>query len=288
MDWDDLQLVLAISRGGTLSAASSTLKVAHTTVSRRLRNCEAALGVQLFDRLPDGLRPTAAGEDLLRVAEHVEDELLAAESRLVGRDIELHGALRVSTLDMLFMVARDAFASFIERYPKIELTVTAPMAPVSLTRREADVAIRLTDAPPEGLVGRRLGKMKFAVFAAPSLVEQIGPDGGYDDYPWIGIDERIEDRSMTEWRRHNAPHAKIVARVDDNSVLVRQMLLVGIGAFFLPVWEGKKLGLQRVSAEEVAADVWILTHRDLKHASRVRAFLDHMGTKLSAILATAE
>lgn len=287
MNWDDLRYILAVSRGRTLSTAASSLGVTHTTVSRRLGACEKDLGVRLFDRMTDGLHTTAAGDELVQVAESLESKVLAAEGRIVGRDIQLSGPLRVSTLDILFAIGRQAFASFVERFPGVDLTITTPIEPVSLTRREADVALRLSSSPPEGLVGRRVGKLAFAVFASSELFNAIGEDASYAAYPWIGMDEQLDARWMTAWLSANAPGAKVVVRIDENAMLTRQMILAGVGVFFLPAWEGEALGLKRVGPvlTDIATDVWLLTHPDLRHASRIRAFLDHMGAAFPPLLA---
>lgn len=149
MDWDDLRYVLAISRDRTLSRAAISLGASHTTVGRRVRALELKLGVRLFDQTPDGFMPTAAGQDIADVAERMEGDVLSLEGRVLGRDARLQGRLRVATMDILFRRYHDAFSSFMVRYPSVELTVTSSDNEVSLTRREADVALRMTSSPPE-------------------------------------------------------------------------------------------------------------------------------------------
>lgn len=155
VDWDELRYVLAVARDRTLMRAAVTLGVAHTTVGRRLKSLEDQLGVQLFDRTPEGLIATAAGEDLAAVAEQVEGEVLSVKGRVLGRDAQLQGKLRVSTVDTLFFGFESTFTSFMARYPSIDLTIATSSERVSLTRREADVVLRLSNAPPENLVGAR-------------------------------------------------------------------------------------------------------------------------------------
>lgn len=290
LKWDDLQFILAVSRGGTLSAAASSLGVAHTTVSRRLQLCEEHLGVRLFDRTPEGFHATPAGEDLTELAERVEGEVLSAEGRVMGRDVELRGSLRFSTLDFLFVASQPAFRSFITRYPNIDVTVTTPMDPVSLNRREADVALRLTESPPPGLVGRRMGKLQFAVYASHELVARVGAEKGYSAYPWLGMDTRLEfSRWLDEWLATNAPGAQVVARIDENSMVTRSMISAGFGAFFLPILEGDAMGLHRVGPilSEHTTSVWLLTLPALRATSRVQAFMEHMGAELPILLEPA-
>lgn len=277
MDWDELRYVLALARSRTLSAAGASLRVTHTTVSRRLGTLEARLGVRLFDRTPDGFLPTPAGQDLIHVAEQVEDEVLAVESRIQGRDAQLGGALRVSMVDYLFLGVHEAFSTFIERYPGVELTLTASDAQVSLLRREADVVLRLTDRPGENLIGRRLADVRFAPYASQTLVERYGADAPLGAYPWVAWDERLDGRWIHAWLAENAPGARIAVRIDENAILRRQAVCSGMGAFFLPCFEGDGLpGVVRLREPIFMRPLWLLTLPELRHTTRVRAFRDHL------------
>ncbi len=290
MDWDDLRYVLAISRDQTLSRASISLGVTHTTVGRRLRTVEQALGVRLFDRTPDGFTPTAAGQDIAQVAERLEGEVLSLEGRVLGRDAQLQGTLRVSTLDLLFRCHHAAFSSFMARYPSIELTVTSTDEEVSLTRREADVALRMTNAPPEHLVGRKLGRVEFAVFASRALVERVGVDAPYDAFPWLHWDERLNMRWLDQWLAKHAPKATIAMRVGPGTPMLRQAILAGIGVHFLAEFEGASdPELRRIGPIDPSfgRDLWLLTLPDLRHTNRIRAFMDHMDECVRAARPTA-
>ncbi|MCB9594616.1 MAG: LysR family transcriptional regulator [Sandaracinaceae bacterium] len=279
MDWDELRYLLALRRSGTLAKAAKQLGVTHTTVGRKLRAIESRLGVRLFDRTPDGFVATVAGQDLVTVAERVEAEVLAAENRVLGRDAQLQGSLRVSTMDMVYAGFHDLFASFVARYPLVELTVTTPLERVSLTRREADVAIRMTNRPPEHLVGRRIGRVQFAVYAAESLMEAVGPDAKLGDYPWIGWDERMDTRWFDGWLAANAPGARIVMRFDDSARSRELAIRTGLGVHFMACFEGDALpGVVRISEvdEAFSHDLWLLTLDELRSTTRVRALLDHL------------
>jgi DNA-binding transcriptional LysR family regulator len=278
MDWDDLRYVLALHRGGTLTDAASALGVTRTTVGRRLKEIEERLAVRLFDRTIDGLAPTAAGDDLFEAALRVEGEVLAAEGRLLGRDVALRGRLRVSTVDFLFERFHDVFSTFMERYPQVELTVGVTNEQVSLLRREADVALRLGNAPAEHLAGRRLGRMQIEVYAARSLVERMGPGARLQDYPWLHPDERSDGRWLERWLAQHAPGARVAMRTDHYSV-TRKAVSAGIGIYFLACFDGDadpdlvRLGA-RLTGE--ARDLWVLTLPDLRHNSRIRAFIEHV------------
>lgn len=279
MEWDDLRYVLALARGRTLSVAARKLGVSHSTVGRRLRAIEKRLGVRLFDQKPDAFTTTASGQDLVEVAEKVEAQVLSLEGRVLGRDEQLEGKLRVSAMDLLFRRHAPDFASFITKYPGVELTVTASDDPVSLTKREADVALRLTNAPPEYLVGRRLERVDFAVYGSRRLVKKLGPKARYDDFPWLHWDERLNPRWLDGWLAKHAPKAKLAMRIDMSSVVFRDAIARGIGVHFLACFEGDAdPALARIGPihREFSRDVWLLTLPELRTTSRVRAFMAHL------------
>lgn len=279
MDWDDLRYVLAVSREQSLSLAAARLGVAHTTVGRRVRAIEEALGVRLFDKTPDAFVPTEAGQDIAEVAERMEGEVLSLEGRVFGRDNQLEGKLRVTTMDLVFRGYHGAFASFVAKYPSIDMTLTFSDTHASLARREADIALRLTSSPPEQLVGRKVGRVDFAVYGRRELVEAAGPDAPLDAFPWLHWDEKLGMSWLDDWLAERAPEARIAMRMGGTSTDVREVVAAGIGVHFLAVFDGDNdPRLTRIGPVEKAysRDVWLLTLPDLRHTGRIRAFMKHM------------
>ncbi len=278
MNWEDMRHILALFRAGTFSGAAQDLGVVRTTVGRRLRTMEADLGVRLFDQTPEGFLPTAAGADLVEVATRVETEMLAAEARVKGQDAALHGALRVSTLDFVYQGFVDVFHSFIVRYPGVNLSVCATYDNVSLRRREADIALRLSNNPDEHLVGRRLGELTFGIYGQRELVERIGVDAAPNQFPWLGPDKgSSDDGGLDELIQMHAPGAKMVIRLDGYPVL-RASINAGMGIHFLPCLDGDAdPGLLRIGEPltDVKRYLWVLTLPELRTNIRVRALMDH-------------
>lgn len=280
MNWDDLRFVLALSRHRSHNQAAAHLKATHTTVGRRLRALEVALGTRLFDRTPDGYVPTSTGAEVAAAAERVEGELLALEARVLGGDARLQGKLRVTTMDIFFRRYHAAFRSFIERHPDVELTLICSDEEASLTRREADVALRLTNKPPENLVGRKVARVEFAIYGQRDLVARLKrARGGLAAFPWLHWDERLDPRWLDEWLGRRAPGARIALRVDVASLALREIVAAGIGVHFLATFEGDSdPRLARIGSVDPAysRDLWLLTLPELRGTTRVRAFLDHM------------
>lgn len=281
MDWNSVRFVVALADHRRLVQAATSLGVARTTVGRRVRELEEDLGVRLFERTRDGYIPTEAGLELVAVGRRVEQQLVAAEQQLRGRDAQLSGALRVSTLDLLFSSLQGAFASFLHRYPEIELTVTTTSAQVSLTQGDADVVLRLSASPGEHLVGRRVGKVAFAVYASSELVARVGQGAPLSAFPWVGWDDARSDKHLAGWLKEHAPGARVAMRIEENFLVLRRAVEAGAGAHFLPCFDAdsdERLVRLSPALPELARDLWLLTTPDLRHNRRVRCFMQHMET----------
>lgn len=278
MNWDDLQVVLALARERTFFGAGAVLGTTHTTVARRFRAFERSLGVRLFDRGDEGLAPTLAGLKVIESAERTEAELFELEARLLGGDRQLDGPLRVSTNELLFDLHRKTFASFLARHPGITLTISCRDEEASLRRREADVALRLSNAPHETLVGRRVGRVDFAVYASKALARRVGERAAWAAWPWLHWDERVGAPWLDAWLAEHAKGATVSMRVDLGTFALREAIRAGFGVHFLACTQGDADGqLTRVGPVQRAfsRDVWLLTLKEVRTTTRVRAFLDH-------------
>ena len=291
MDWSDLSYVLALGRGGTMSAAGSTLGVNHTTVSRRIHALQGELGRPLFVSTPAGWQMTAMGESVFATAERMELEVMDLERALLGEEDHLTGTLRISSLNMFFGLFRDAFVEFSRRHPGITLELTSGSQAVNLTRREADVVLRATNAPPEHLVGRRVGTLRYAVYASEELCARAGlpAEGLLDDaqlqrLPWIAWDTSMGARLSEEWMREHVPNASVVARYDDPTVKTHH-LAAGAGAALMSGFAMRDhANLRRLSdeLEGMSIDIWLLTHPDLRRAARVQTFMEFLSGAIRA------
>ena len=279
--WDDLRVVLAIGRGGSLSAAARKLGVNHSTVFRRLGALEERLGARLFERLAEGYHPTAAGEELAATAARIEAEVTGARRRLGGQDTRLSGTLRLTAPDdMAEHLLMAPLARFAARYPEIRLEIVIDNRMLSLTRREADVALRPTLHPPERLVGRRAGRLTSAVYGTEGAGDLAGPEAR-----WIAWDEGAGPPATTRWLAREVPDRRIAYR---SSSLLNQMSAcrAGLGLALLPCFLGDPVpGLSRVlePRPEWDSELWLLTHPDLRHQARVRALTDFLFQQLRAL-----
>ena len=266
-----------------MAGAARVLGVNQTTVFRRLNAMEKRLGVRLFERLPDGYLLTTAGEYLLPAAERVEDEVSAAELRLAGEDLRPSGSIRLTTTeDLMVAFLQPHIAEFRQQYPNIHLEVVVGNLLFDITRREADIAIRPTDRPPEHLVGRNLGAIGWAVYASTDYLRANGSctdPAQLAGHAIICADENLAGIDATRWMMRHVDERDIVFRSD--SLLVQlSAVREGIGIAILPCFLGDaERRLRRVLGPVNTADTggcWILTHPQLRHVARVRAFMNHI------------
>jgi DNA-binding transcriptional LysR family regulator len=286
--WDDLRLVLAVGRAEGLVGAAAALGVNHSTVFRRLNALEAGLGVALFERLPGGYRPTEAGERALAAAERVEAEAAALDRDLTGRDARLQGRLRVTCSETLaYRLLTAELARFAELHPGIVVELVVDNRQLDLSRREADVALRATRPAQGDLFGRKLASMAWAVYGAPAYLARRGAPATLDElgrHRIVGWGETALPVRAAAWLAETVPAAAVAYRT---SSLVNQLTAAreGVGLAALPCYlADPEPGLRRVlgPVPELARELWLITHRDLRRTARVRAFMESVGEGLLA------
>lgn len=282
--WDDLRLVLAVFREGTLSGAARRLGVTHSTVFRRLGTIEKDMGVRLFERFRDGYAPTAAGEMAAASAVRLEDEVFALERKISGEDLRPSGLVRIATTDTLSAILMRHVAPMRRLHPEIRLEIAISNAMANLTRREADIAIRPTPEPPELLVGRRLAGIAYAVYGSHAYWSRHG-QGDLSAHDWVGLDDTLANSVIGRWMRENIDASRIACSVDALPAL-RDAAEAGLGLAMLPCYVGDLVsGLRRATSQTPSnprSTLWLLTHNDLRRTARVRATLDFLATAFSS------
>lgn len=280
MNWDDLRVFLAVARNGSISSGAKQLGLQHSTVSRRMRKLEQDIGVRLFDKVPSGYELTPAGEKLLKAADRMEREVLSVDGTLSGADLKPSGPLRVTAIDnMATTILMPMFAGFSRTYPDVTLQLMVSNTDVSLAQREADVAIRLANTPPETLIGKRVCTVSSAIYGSPAYLGQLRRD---DREPqWLGVDCCVFHRTWTKQACGDQEHRFVV----DDTLLTQPALREGMGVSILPCFMGDPdPGLERYSDPRPEWDLglWILLHPDLKRTARVLAFRDYMTSAIQA------
>ncbi len=290
LDWDEFRLIKAIADARSLVGAAETLDLNHSTVFRRLAAVETAIGARLFERSRAGYQPTAAGEEMIALATTMADSIIEFERRVAGRDVKPTGELRVTMVDsMAVSLLPPILARFRAVNPGVHLDLIVAAQTLSLSRRDADVAIRTTNEPPDALVGRRICVVRWAVYCSADIAAEFGPRV-VAAAPWIGFGDTFAPPLGKRWVEENVGPRRQVCRV--NSVLgMTAATASGLGAAILPCFLGDlRPELRRVGGPlpELDVDLWILTHADLRQSARVRAFMELAGAELVKMRKTIE
>ena len=273
MDWDDLKVFLALSRKGSARGAAQELGVSNSTITRRLDDMEHKLQAHLFDRTPDGYRMTVSGEQVLPTAEHVEELVMAVERKITGGDQELEGRIRLALPpagNLGFLVAR--LARFSEQYPGIDLELISSLDTADLSRREADIAVRLLPARatlPEYLIGRHVGALTASAYVHRDLLDTDDP-GDVSHLGWIGkhsVDQKEDWLVDTDFPQLPVRHA--IADIN----LVTDAVRYKMGMAYMPCFLAfTEPDIVRVPGATIVhqSDMWVLTHKDLRLSARLR------------------
>lgn len=277
LPWTDLQHVLAVAEHGSLASAARALGVNHTTVLRRVRALERRLGVRLFDHLRTGYALTTAGEELAAAARQMQDTAHAVERRLLGKDLRITGTVRVTTTDTLAVTLMPAALAKLQGvHPEIRLELTTATALANLSKRDADVAVRPTVQPPAHLVGRRVAEVAFALYGAPAYLSRVPAKRDLARHTWLAPDDSLATTTIARWMSRELAGVRPVLRADTLTALAHAAL-AGHGLVALPCYLGDSLrGLRRARGviAEMKAQLWVLTHEDLRSAARIRAVTD--------------
>lgn len=273
MDWDDLRTFLAIARHGTLSAAARALGVTQPTMGRRLAAMEARTGARLLQRLPGGYALTPLGETVLGNAERVDAEVLAAERTITGKDVALEGVVRLTTVDTLAArILAPALATLQAKHPGIIVELVPDTRSLSLSRREADIALRLSRFEGHEVAARRVGALAMGLYASSDWVKRIGAEP-------VRLVTVLDDQAHlpeARWLRDAFPDATISFRSNSREVQLHATL-AGAGIAALARYRAdREPGLVRLHPDrsDLVRDIWSGVHMDLRHMPRVRAVTD--------------
>lgn len=276
MEWSDLRYVLAIARAGTLSAAARRLGVNQTTVSRRLAAAETSLGARLFDRGDAMFVPTRQGDEVLRRAAQIETDFDAIERGIGGSDAVVAGSVRVTAVPILVnRLLIPALPNLYAAHPRLQIELIAEPRNLRLTRREADIALRLARPESGTALARRLGQLDYAVYA---------PARKSGDLPWITYDDSLSHLPQARWIAAATPAGDAKLLVNDAEAIL-QAVGAGLGRSLLPCFAamgGKRLKRLSGAKPVLSREIWLMVHRDLRHQARIAAVIDWLSGLMAA------
>ena len=268
----DLETVLSLVRAGTLASAGERLGVDPSTIFRAVQRIERGLGQRLFERSRSGYLPTEQAQVLAGHAEEMEAQLESARSAAQLRPEQVSGTVRLTTTDtILHGLVAPALKELKTAHPLLSYELHSGNELASLSRRDADIAVRATKRPPQHLVGKHIGPIRVALYAAKKgpikRFEQV--QAGKAD--WIAPDDALPDHPSVVWRKKHFPKVAPAYRV--NSILtVMELTALGLGVGLLPVFltQGRTdLAALTPVLDECQTELWLLTHPESRHLRRV-------------------
>ncbi|AAV94392.1 LysR family transcriptional regulator [Ruegeria pomeroyi] len=286
MNWDDMRYLLAVAQAGSLKGAARSLGVDKTTVSRRLRAMEAALGRPLVEPRGPGLGLTDFGQVLHRHAEVMRDEMRAVDARIMADHAAPLGTVRLTSVPLIINhVLLPALSDLRAAAPGLRVELIAESRDLSLLRGEADIALRLA-RPTEGgqgVLARKLGDLDYAAY---------GARGAAGPMPWIGYEPRMGylSHAAAIARAAEAEGGFAVAVNDAESLF--QMVCAGHGRTLLPrAIADADARLVEVPFPHVALprrEVWLMVRRDLRELDRVRLAMEWVERAFAARMSQAQ
>jgi len=280
-DWSDYQAFLAIARAGQLARAAAAMRVDATTMGRRLRRLEARLGVSLFEQTREGQVLTEAGEALL---DQVEAMALAAAriGDAGAADGGLAGTLRISVSEGFggwFLPHH--VPALAAAHPRLTLDLVASSGFLSLSKREADIAVTLSRPKAGPVIARKLSDYALRLYASPAYLAQAGEPRREADlaqankgrgHRLVGyIPDLLYDPAL---RYLDEIHPGLAATLRSSSINAQyRMIAAGAGIGVLPCFIGDgDPGLVPVLPERrILRGFWLVTHKDTHNLARVRA-----------------
>jgi len=287
--WDDARLFLALCRSSTLSTAATALGVDASTVSRRLVVLESVVKATLFDRGRDGITPTKAAEDLMPVAEEIEAVIHRFTRTAEGLEREISGLVRITCpADVAEVIVAPLLADLQRTHPLLRFELDSSEAVLDLTRREADLALRIVRPASGELVITRLATITWVVAASPSVARELGTLKRWADARWIGWGELLRHIGPARWY---ADHVRREHAVRSDSLTVQiGAVAAGLGVALIPSTSVAHYGFTPVALTaklrtELAAcqpsDLYLVTHRALRDVPRVRAVWEGLVARLA-------
>ena len=274
IDWQDIHYFSVLARAGSLSAAARELGVDHATVGRRVSSLENALALRLIERLPRSTALTREGEAIAALATEMAGTVHAIERRARGYSASPSATVRISASPAVAArLIAPHVVNFHREHPGIMLALSGASHNAALDRGEAEIAVRLTRPDDPDLVIRRIGVMRFALYATPEYATKPPAD-----WTFIGYDPALNHVTQQAWLRTLLAGRQIVFQASD-LFGQQEATRAGLGAVVLPRFMGDDdAALVRLPTDHAppTRDIWLVTYPDLKRSAAIRAAMDFL------------
>ncbi|MEM5454809.1 MULTISPECIES: LysR family transcriptional regulator [Paraburkholderia] len=276
-DWEDLRHFVAFSQEQSLAKAARHLKVDHATVARRIASLEQSLELKLVDRRPRAYVLTADGERIAERGKRMQEESFAVERMSVGGQEVVSGEVVISAPpSMSSSVIAPHLGRLRVQHPALHVRLIADTRNVSLIRREADIAVRLSRPTESDLVARKIGVVAFAFYASPEYLASHAPE----DYEFIGYDDSLDGSAQHIWLATQAKSRPVILRsnsLDVQAAAARAGVGVAILPYFLGDWD-ESLSIVEGPGQPLQREIWLSIHNDLRHAPAIRSVMQFIAS----------
>lgn len=285
LNWDDLRFLLALERAGTLLGAARLLRVAHSTVARRLEAAEQALQVPLFHRRGARLVETEAAASILKHAHRIEAEIASLNRAAFGTEARMEGEVRLAApLALITEFLMQRLSPFREAYPLVNLSLMGDLPLERMLQGDADIALRVSKPVSEQLDIRRLGIFSFGLYAAPPLARAVALSGLEEHLPFLSVTEEHAGLPEIQWIHGLFPDRSPALRLS-TTLALRAAAVAGMGIAALPRYVGgSATGLEEIAppSPAPAESLFLVTHREQRGLARVRVLVDYLSQAVGA------
>ena len=290
VNWDDLRIFLAVARQNSLDAAAAYLHLDPTTLGRRVRRLETAIGATLFERSRKGHSLTTTGEWLQNQVEEIEQVVLRVGEAISGEVQRIAGTVRLSVTEAFGnLVIAPAVVNLVTQFPALKLELVASSGFLSVSKREADMAVMLSRPTRGRLKVSRLTDYNLKLYASPGYLEKHAPVKDIEalhEHTLIGyVDDLIYSPRL---RYYDEVASGLVPGLTSSSLLAqKQLASTGCGIAMLPKFVAdQEPNLQLVLGHEVTVTrtFWLAVHEDIVDHARIRAVINF----LSELVASRE
>jgi DNA-binding transcriptional LysR family regulator len=288
ISWELYRSFLGVLREGSLSAAARALGIAQPTVGRHIAELEEALGLPLFTRSQTGLLPTEAALALRSHAEAMGSTAASFRRAAESHGHGVRGTVRVSASEVMGAeVLPPILAKLRQRHPQLTIELVLSNRIQDLLRREADIAVRMTQPKQDVLVARRVADVMVGLHAHKDYLARHGTPKKPEDlsqHSLIGFDEETPFIRMASSKVPGWTRSAFALRTDSD---LAQLALIragcGIGACQVGIAR-RDDSLVRVLPRhmELKLETWITMHEDLRGSARCKATFDALVAALAA------
>lgn len=276
VNWDDARLLLAVARSGQISSAASRLGMTQATVSRRIARLEDSLGVNLIVRLSHGTTLSDKGQSLIPMLEEAEAAFAEIQTTCSAEAADVTGTIRIGTPDgfgLSFLAHHlDALTN---RYPSLQVQLVPTPRGISLSKREADIAV-MVGRPEKGkLVRKKLTGYSLGLFASKEYLDRFGEPRTTDElrhHRLIGyVEDLVTSPSLNYMHEFSKDWRSSIEVYSSRGQLEAVAAGAGIGILHHFMAEGMKNLQPVLPKEKVIREYWIAWHETLNRSMALHA-----------------